>query len=195
MDKFISANSDIVKLNEGQLNNLLCLFSECFENDPYYSRIFSNTSIQDELMGSAFSNILLFCLRKDGAYGVYEDKKLIAFLLLIDYNKTKYFHAEHFENIFIKYFHGKELPYKEEIHDKISGYGVDVIYLLSIGVSKKFRRRGIATKLIDFAIEKYHNCYIVGDVSNVSSITVYEERNFECEKIDDDYFLVIRKPI
>lgn len=191
----METNYNIVKLNEEQFNDLQCLFSECFENDPYYSKIFSNTSTREELRGSAFSNILLFCLSKDGAYGIYENKQLIAFLLLIDYHRTKYFHAEHFETIFIKYFSGKELPYKKEIHDKISSYGVDVIYLLSIGVSKDFRRKGIARRLIDFVIENYQNHYLVGDVSNASSMTIYKERNFECEKIDDDYFLVVRKPI
>jgi len=194
MNKFLKTNYDIVKLNEEKFNDLQCLFFECFENDPYYSKIFSNASTREELLGPIFSSILLFCLSKDGAYGVYKNKKLIAFLLLIDYHKTKCFNKEYFETIFIKYFHGKELPYKKEIHDKISSYGVDVIYLLSMGVSKNFRRRGIAKKLIDFAIENYHNYYIVGDVSNASSITLYEKRNFKCEKIDDDYFLVIRKP-
>jgi len=187
-------NSDIVKLNEGQLNDLQCLFSECFENDPYYSNIFSNTSTREELRGATFSNILLFCINKDGAYGIYENKKLIAFLLLFNYHKTKYFHADDFENIFRKYSCEKEIPYKKEIHDRIAGYGNNVIYLLSIGVSKDFRRKGIAGRLIDFLIENYQNYYIVSDVSNALSITLYEERNFECEKIDNDYFLVIRKP-
>jgi len=195
MNKFMMNNYDIVKLNGENFYDLQCLFSECFENDPYYSKIFSNASVREELSGPAFSSILSFCLNKDGAYGIYENKKLIAFLLLIDYHKTKCLHTEYFETIFIKYFCGKELPYIKEIHNKISRYEVDVIYLLSIGVSKNFRRRGIAKKLIDFTIEKYQNSYIVGDVSNVSSITLYKERNFECEKIDDDYFLVIRKPI
>ena len=195
MDKYMGTNFDIVKLNEEQLNNLLCLFSECFKNDPYYLKIFSNTSIQEELMGLTFSNTLLFCLRKDGAYGIFEDKKLIAFLLLFNYHKTKSNHAEQFEAIFKRDSREKEFPYKQEIHDKIAGYGHDVIYILSIGVSKDYRRRGIAGKLIDFAIENYQNHYLVSDVSNASSIPIYEERNFKCEKIDDDYFLVIREPI
>jgi len=184
----------IVKLKKEKLNDLHKLFYECYKNDPFYAKIFSDTSTRNELLGQTFSNIILYCLSEDGAYGVYENKQLIAFLLFIDYQKTKRFHIEDFENIFIKYCHEKNLPYKKEIHDKIDSYGDDVIYLLSVGVSRNFRKKGIAGKLIDFAIEKFQDYYLVGDVSNISSVPIYVERNFECKKIDDDYFLITRKP-
>jgi len=194
LNKFLRADSNIVKLNKEQFENLQTLFCECFENDPYYSKVFSNKSTREELKSPSFSSILLFCLRKDGAYGVYKKKNLIGFLLLFDYHKTKNYHHEQFETIFRKYSHEKEIPYRREIHDKIDNYGDDVIYLLSMGVSDKYRRRGIAKKLIDFAIENYQDYYLVSDMSNASSLEIYKKRNFECEEIDDNYFLVIRKP-
>jgi len=194
VDINMEIDSDIVKLNKGQFKDLQNLFFECFKNDPYYLKVFSNKSTRDELKGPAFSSIFLFLLKKDCVYGIYNDKSLIAFLLLFDYHKTKYFHKEQFETIFKNYSFEKEIPYKKEIHEKIDNYGDNVIYLLSIGVSKRYRRRGIAKKLIEFAIKNYHNYYLVSDVSNVSSLGIYKKLNFECEKIDDNYFLVTRKP-
>jgi len=193
-NKLMGTDSDIVKLNKEQFKDLQDLFCECFGNDPYYSKIFSNKSTREELKGPAFSSTFLFCFKKDGAYGIYKNKRLIAFLLLFDYHKTKYYHKEQFDTIFRKYSNEKEIPYKREIHEKIDSYGDDVIYLLSIGVSRNYRRGGIAKKLIDFAIKNYKNYYLVSDVSNVSSLNIYEKLNFECEEIDDNYFLVTRKP-
>jgi GNAT superfamily N-acetyltransferase len=194
LNKFMGTDSDIIKLNKEQFKDLQNLFSECFGNDPYYSKVFSNKSMREELKGPAFSSIFLFLLRKDGAYGVYNNKKLIAFLLLFDYHKTKNYYKEQFETIFRKYSYEKEIPYKKEIHEKIDSYGDNVIYLLSIGVSKNYRRRDIARKLINFAIKNYKNYYVVSDVSNASSLNIYKKCNFECEEIDGNYFFVIRKP-
>jgi ribosomal protein S18 acetylase RimI-like enzyme len=185
---------NIIKLNKQNYKELQCLFSECFENDSYYSKVLLNTSIRKETMDKGIKDILEFCLKNDGAYGVFKNKKLIGFLLLFNYHKTKKLDSEQFETIFKLGLCEEELPYKEKIHDKISSNGINVIYLLSIGVAKKYRRRGIAKKLIDFVIKNYKKYYIVSDVSNLLSMGIYKKRNFECEKIDENYFLVVRKP-
>ena len=195
MDEFFTENNHaIVKLDEGQFNGLTDLFSECFENDPYFVKMFPKALTRKEQITAAFKNTLFFLLSNNCAYGVCNNEKLIAFFLMFNYHEIKSLHADQFEAIFRRNPREKELPYKKEIHEKISCLGTGVVYLLSIGVSKDFRRKGIAKRFIDFAIENYPNDYLAGDVSNASSMGIYEERNFDCNKIDDNYFLVIRKP-
>ena len=194
MGKFNEKNPKIIKLNTEQLDDLKNLFSECFENDSYYVKMFPRSLTRKKRIGVVFLNTLLYCINNDGAYGIFNDKKLIAFFLLFNYHRTKSTHTEQFNEIFKINSREKKLPHKKKIHDKIDCLGTDVIFLLSMGVSKDFRRKGIAGKFIDFAIENYPNNYLAGDVSSALSMAIYKKRKFECTKIEDDYFLVIRKP-
>jgi len=198
--KMTSTQSGVVimfqirKVEKSDLAELMLLFTKCFEDDLYYAKLFPNQSARASEMKKAFEKPIGYCFEDDGAYGVYDNDTLIAFILFFDYQKAKNTDQSMFEKIFKGNNKNIPLPYKTKIHDRIDCLGRRIVYLLSMGVSKEYRKKGIASELIDFMIRNHPNDYLVGDVSNSSSMAIYEHRDFSVEKLDDDYYFIKHDP-
>ena len=188
----------IQKIQTSDFDQLMSLYISCFKNDSYIKAMFPGDTTRVNKMKREFEGNIKYCIENDGAYGIFENDELIAFILFFDYKKIKQTDYDKFEKIFKGENKTFPLLYEEEIHTKIDNIDGSVIYLLSMGVSEKYRNKGIASSLIDFMQERFPNDYLVGDVSNPSSMKIYEERknkrNFETEKIDEDYYFVKYQP-
>jgi ribosomal protein S18 acetylase RimI-like enzyme len=169
------------------------LFVECFEEDSYYRRIFPNEKTRAAKMKECFFDAIFFCVNRYGAYGIYDNEILTAFILFFDYHHAKAEYPGDFKQIFGTDRNG-ELRYSKEIHNTIEKLNGVTIYILSLGVAERRRKQGLASKLIDSISAHYPHCYLAADISNENSLEIYRRRAFAVETIEDSYFLAIKKP-
>ena len=74
-----------------------------------------------------------------------------------------------------------------------------MVYILTLGVVSKYRRKGIATILIDKLIDNVQSNPMLEDcraiylhvlTTNTSAIRFYRRLNFVCHKLLSDYYLI-----
>lgn len=186
----------ITTLNIASFEQVFALFCDAFEEDDYYQNLLKSnnkTTLLD--MKDVFAPAILFCLQEDGySYGVYDGDTLIAFLLTTNLerlrcNKTMY------ETMFGLDSSDKNDIKKNMLQDCISGVknSRKTVYCMSIAVAAQHRKKGIASALIDTVINNFPQYDIIGDVSNKSSLAIYQARNFTLKQIGDDYFFIHRR--
>lgn len=188
---------EITTLVREDFDDIMELFVTCFQNDHYYAQTFPNAATRAEEMRSSFSYTIRYCVENGIARGVKAEGALIAFILLFDYRAARANSADTFADIFGgKLVDGNYLlPYSDTLHDKIMKIGYQVLFLLSIAVRPDCRRRGIASKLLDWAVAFDADYSIVADVSNEDSLPMYEKRGFSVQQIDGGYYIVIRRAL
>lgn len=180
-------NMEISKLNEIDLSQLTDLYYDCFKDDHYYIQYYGKENIKNTICNH-FRNIFLFLLQQGMCYGIKYNNKLIAFILCFDYNYIKQTNSAGFYSIF-DCISEDTLLYKKEIHDKLDK-NKQYLYEVAIGVKPEYRRQGLASKLIDYIITEYRQFNIVSDISNEESLNIYKRRNFDIEKIDENYYFI-----
>ncbi|ERT44952.1 acetyltransferase (GNAT) domain protein [Fusobacterium sp. CM21] len=188
-------NIEVVRLNKNNQDKLLDLFVDCFCEDSYYQKLFPNKNTIRNDMKISFQEVIEFCLNNNNVLGVFEEKEnLIGFLIFFDYLEVK----SKFPKIFNKIFGANKIekfPYFNEIHKKLLESYENIIYLLSLGVKKEYRRKKIASTLINFLIKNYEGYSIASDISNEASLEIYKKRDFIIEKISENYYYVKTKSV
>lgn len=175
-------------LKVSHLKDLLPLFVNCFENDPYYVAMFPDNFDRRIEMKQQFDESLLYCIEHNGAVGMFDNTRLIGFILFFDYKEIKENNKEKFERIFKGCDTRILLPYKVALHDRIDEIDGSVLFILSAGVSKNYRGRGIAKKLTQHILDSHPNAHVVTDISNKASLAICRKLNFRVKMIDTDYF-------
>jgi len=186
-------DKELKKLNGDKTAELMDLFVHCFRNDHYYISLFPGSEDIEKDMREKFYSTLEYCVVNDGAFGIYDNNSLVAFILSFDYHKTKSTNASAFKKIF-SVDQKSALKYKKEIHDRIDALGENVIFMLSMGVHESYQRKGYASFLIDFMMSSYQNYYLVGDVSSKLSLPIYEKRGFHIDTIEEEYYFIKLAP-
>lgn len=188
-------NIEVVRLKKDDENKLLELFLDCFCEDPYYKKLFPDKNTIRNKMKVSFQEVIAFCLDNNNVFGVFENEdNLIGFLIYFDYLEVKSKYSKMFNKIF-----GtnkiEKIPYFNEIHKKLLDSYENIIYLLSLGVKEEYRKKGIASSLIDFLIKNYEGYSIASNISNENFIEIYKKRNFIIEKIDEHNYYVKTKTV
>lgn len=189
---------ELFPLCRADLSEVMELFVRCFSNDHYYTKLIPDPQKRKETMRTRFSQDIGYCLEQGFSWGERDASgKLAAFIIVLDYKKTKANDAQ----VFARIFGGEvvdgeiRLPYGERFHNKVNKISERVLFLLSVAVRPDCRRQGMASKLVDWIIETYPDYSLAGDVSNEESLPIYQKRGFRIQPIDDGYFLVIRRRI
>lgn len=170
------------------------LFCRCFQDDHFYKQSFPVEETRAQDMRKAYGPSLLYCLEHGDCRGIWDGDALIAFLLCFDYQKVRGEDFAAFRRIFAGEDGDGDLPYKEDLHDVVQGLPGRVLYLLSVAVHPACQKRGLGACLIDLILESYPGCYLVSDVSNPESLSIYRKRNFSIREIDMGYSLIIHGP-
>ena len=179
----------LVTLKTENTPEVLALFCRCFSADPYYVKMFPDAATRENAMADAFSESVTWCLRQGMSMGVRQGSSLVAFILCLDYRRMD---RAAFRMIFSA--GTEEVPYRQTFHDRVRALPGDIVYSLSIAVDPSFRRRGLASGLLDQVLRRYPHRHFVSDVSNTDSLSMYRTRDFQITELDKDYHLVIRAP-
>lgn len=159
-----------------------------FFYDSYFMKVYPIESERKKFINENCKETIIYCLRLNNVLGYIKENKLVGFVLLMDYNLAKN------DNMLKTVFSDQSgnIPFQKEIHHKINELNKKIIYIISICVDIKNRRKGIASEMIDYIITNFKDCYIVSDISNILSLPIYKNRNFKIDTIYDNYFLVIK---
>ena len=182
----------ICKLRASDLNQVMDLFCDSFMQDSYYIKQYPNEEERLSVMKGSFASGILFCIEQGHCFGIFENDKMVSFLLAFDYNKVKNENPEQFAKTFGASPQGN-LPYKEALHEQIAQLGSKTMYLLSIAVQESHRHIGIASAMVDYLMNEYADYDLVSDVSNESSLKIYKKRGFEVKKIDTGYYFIAHR--
>lgn len=182
-------------IKQDSFQELLDLFVECFIDDHYYIKhISENREEREHIIRTQFSSVLLYCVVNNNAYGYYENNKMCGFIIIFNYRKLKKEDSDIFYSIFSLH-NSTSLPYAESLHSSIEQLTGNIIYILSLGVSYRYRNIGIGASLVEYIIRNNLTSNIVSDVSNKESLYIYQQRNFGITVIDDEYYFVAKLPL
>jgi ribosomal protein S18 acetylase RimI-like enzyme len=171
-----------IKVSSEEDPELIDLFIKCFMDDSYYSSLYPDTATRKVVLETEFAESLNFCMKHGCAYKMY-DKKLVAYLLFFNYFYFKKSYPEQFEKLFGA----------NDVYKSLNQFDENVVFILSIGVDKQYRNKGLASKLVDKVIKNYKFYSIASDLSNEISLRIFQKRKFNVEKIKDGYFLAYKE--
>lgn len=177
------------KLNKKCLKKIIDLLMDCFKNDIYYKELLKSKENKEEIMGNMFRHAIDFCMSTGEICYVSDKNTPVAVLLTFDYYKALNNHKEDFYKIFnIKEYSDMNKIILREISEfkKLK-------WILLIAVKDNYRRSGIASKLIQDYILLNKDENIAVDISNQDSLKIYDRLGFLITKIEDGYFLAIKK--
>lgn len=186
---------NIKPLVSGDLQNVMEVFTTCFAEDEFYCKQFAEEGIvgHDEVCHTIhmrFTPQVEQVLKHNLSYGMYRDGELIAFILNFDYMRLLTSSPEWFHSMF---HNGSILPYEHEMHAPIqrAAAGRGVVFLLSVAVLPEFRRKHIASHLLDRTISDNPDSLVASDVSNTASLGMYRKRCFFVRVLEENYHFVL----
>lgn len=183
---------ELKQLKNKDFEEVMALFCLCFNDDPFYEKLFPDKSTRKEDMAKQFGGNVRFYLENGISYGLAEEGSLVGFILCFDYFATKKEHSKEFYSTFgAKEQSDSQLPYYEKIHLPIEEIGNNAVFCLSVAIDPRYRRMGLGSLLMDKILS--HNCNVFSDVSNTSSLEIYKKRGFEISEIDKEYYFISRK--
>lgn len=180
-------------LQVSDVETTMHLFAECFFDDPYYARMFTDPRTRSEEMKKAFQPAIAYCLNHGECLGVREGSRLIAFILCFDYKALLEKDEAAFRMIFGGDIPASAPPYHDTLHAVVQELRGRTLYCLSVAVDPAYRRQGLASGLLSYLMSKHPDCNFAGDVSNELSLEMYRRRQFAITLIDEGYYLAIHR--
>lgn len=179
-------------IDKYDIGEVMSLFCSSFYNDVYYKKMFPNENMRREKMLKDFTPSVEFCLGNGTSLGVFDEGKLIGFIITVQL-ETLTCNKEMYNSVFAFDVTDENHESKLKLQEKLRNFTDKTIYCVSMAVSERYRRKGLASLLIDYYIKNYSDYNYIADVSNEGSLNIYKKRGFNIEKIGEEYYFVSRK--
>lgn len=173
---------NIKRLGHRDFEEVMGLFLLCFLDDHFYCDLFPDSEDRAEKLFELCKRPVMHCLANGLCYGVQTNFRTVAAILCFDYD-----------------------PLNRELNDMIFGSGSivpryvkqfdNICYELSIFTHPDYRGNGYAGALLDKILEGRKNDTMVSDVSNSSSLPLYESRGYTLDELCPGYTMVVRKGV
>lgn len=183
----------VQEIRSDALRDVLDLFAESFQNDPYYMKLFPDENSRVDQMKKDFLPQIGYCLQNGLAYGIFDGEKLIAFVLTIQCDQLRRDRSM-YDAVFGLSHDDDNSPVKQTLQKQISVLSDQTVYCLSVAVSDEYRNHGLASVLIDRILDRFPSFPVVSDVSNKESLKIYTARGFTVEELGTDYFFIKKEP-
>lgn len=183
-------------LTTKEIDEIMELYCACFVDDGFYRATFAEQGIVGDenvraKMLSQFTPQILAVLECGASYGIRGDNgNLVAIMLNFGYQEMLKNNSSLFLSIFGE---NGELQHADDLHGTVQCYAKahDIVYLLAVAVLPEYRRRHLASLLLDTTIMDNPGSLVVSDVSNVDSLGMYRKRGFIIKRLGPGYNLVI----
>lgn len=188
----MTLSSRILTLND--LAQAKYLYADCFTDESYFKNLFRlrRDSDRDELFRSIAhmaGPVLSGVLPLGMSLGVFDDATLAGLSMAFDYGAVRGTNRTLFDTVFMQ---DGVLAHEDALHGRICRMDGRILYILAFCVGVPYRRRGIASHMLDKYLSWPGFDYVVSDVSAMYSLPMYESRYFEIQEIEKDYALVSR---
>jgi ribosomal protein S18 acetylase RimI-like enzyme len=175
----------------GKLEELASFLADSFEDDSFYRLVEGSKLNRKEIIINMFKNTIKACIH-DGYVHVVEDNgSIIAASVWADYHGMHKKNHKGFNQIFdcdkqyllsmgvTKNSALEIVSALKEIGDsqEMSDYR-DIYYLVAVAVKDKYRRKGIAYKLLSRLMDSIWNAEFHADVFNLNAMPLYERCGF-----------------
>lgn len=168
----------IKDIQKSEIDKVSQMASDVFSDDHYYKSVYKGGNIKEWLY-NLFFDCIHKCFDCGIVKGVYDNNKLISFILLFDFNHVKENNKDFFNEVFPNDLN--------ELSDKMYEItkGSRYLYLLLIGTLKEYQGKGISKMLIENIINEYKDYKIISDVS--SPILEYILNKYFMFNVDFEY--------
>lgn len=176
----------IRRLSAEDLDSVYLLFRSAFEKDHMYNEY--NLDIAN--FENIFKVAIDYSVLKGESFGVFLNNKLISFLLGFDYHKGFQNDKETMDQIFLMDLNGNSTFTEMKLFFEEAEKHDNLYYIMSIATSDEYRQQGLARLLLDTVIKEI-NQDLIGDVSSMITMSMYEKRNFVISTLGEDYKMVL----
>ncbi|MBW7571398.1 GNAT family N-acetyltransferase [Caproiciproducens faecalis] len=195
---------EITEISESDWEQAADLAVSCFINDLYFQKMIPEEQERKSELKKNFLDAVTYCGAENGAFGIKENGRLIAFILFFDYDRLNKSNPQQMSRFFgydasggsrFQLTHPTTVSDQRFIQLKAEECGVRTTYLLSLGVDEPYRRAGLATRLVRFVRESYPNHSLLSDISNPESIGLYKKQGFQIREMSENYYWVKGDPL
>lgn len=173
----------ICQIRGEDIDSISKLASECFEEDPFYKHLDASLEKRREKLQALFKESIRICKDYGYAYYIKENGEYIAFALWFNYAELKREHIKDYNFIFGRGLENSSfssaLNEETQIIDKLINDCPEYLYLLAVAVRKDYRRKNIASYLVRVMMDTFPDYNFFADISNLSSVSLYEKLGFE----------------
>ena len=154
----------IRSLSTADVDELSKLAAEVFRDDSYYATILRESNIEEELR-TMYAKCANVCLENGYVVGAFDldTNEMVGFSMLFDFNYVRENNPQFYEEVFPSEHNLRHLSHRmAEFVGRYSEY----LYILSIGVSPQWRRRGVCRSILEYISAKFVHYNLITDVSN-----------------------------
>jgi len=180
----VQAADPVLLLTPEDFDRVLPLFISQFHSDPYYRKLFPEEQTRDEQMAEAFSPWIRYALGQGYCYGIEREGELACIRLGVDYER------EMNDDMFDSLLEGASQTLVERLEELLED-GRQIIYLVASATEERFKRQGLASRLLDFIMDKYPEAVFVTDISSPIALKMYEKRGFSVEELEEGYYFCV----
>ena len=179
-------NDNIRQLTHSDISDTVKLFQTSFQHDHIYDEY--GLDVNQKLQ--AFTDCIVYAIDYGQSFGVYQNNKLISFLLGFDYHKGFQENPAAMATVFGLDEQGVSLYKELSAFFEEAKKHANLYYIMSIATQQAYRQKGFASLLIDHLIRST-SMDIMGDVSSMISMPMYYKRGFSANPLGDNYNMVI----
>ena len=152
------------ELANADIEQMSTLAVEAFGDDSYFKGLFGKDNLEVKLH-STFKECASICLNCGKVVGAFDASggEMVGFALMFDFNALRERHYHHYQSIFPAALGLDTLAVKVE---QIVGKYSDYLYILALGVSPSWRRRGVCSLIVENIKRLYCQYNLIADVSN-----------------------------
>lgn len=151
-------------LSTADVDELSKLAAQVFRDDSYYATILRESNIEEELC-AMFAKCARMCLENGYVVGAFDldTNEMVGFSMLFDFNYIRENKPQFYEEVFPSEHNLSHLSCR--IAEFVGRYS-EYLYILSIGVSPRWRRRGICKSMLESISIDFLHYNFIADVSN-----------------------------
>lgn len=181
---------DIIQKSE--YDKVVELAVEVFMEDKYFLKHLPDAKFRRKELAKIYRDGLEICANNFGNTLVArKDGEGVGFLMFFDYVKFRASNLEDFKKVFgIEIQHNHVLPASfAKIHKTVLKSHNNPIYVLAIGVGKKYQHQGVGKTLFMDFLNRFDDRAIMSDISGAFFLRLCRKYGFHLEQISDVCYL------
>ena len=157
------------------LDSVLDLFTRMFGSDPYYKKLAGRSSV-DELIKVEFSKEFEGIIRAGASYGLFENNRMIGFLLGFITKDLEMINKPIYDSIFYK---------ANNLRSVIESITQDTYFIVSYVVEEDYTNKGLEEELIRYMMDNVgHMVTYITDVYGEDTVKKLQPLGFQIKVVN-----------